>query len=269
MKSTIYAYSHIGNSRANQEDNFFIGKGKYLSPSDRDAMSGKRRCYVDTHYVNEGACCFVSDGMGGHSSGEVASLFVAQYIDANFERLISGCQEDKEYIKYFVKELNDEFCQVAKREMDNCDMGATLCGIVSFNRKVLCINAGDSRVYAVKNGNIQQITVDNTEGQRLVGLGLLTEEEVKDFPKRKAIYKYIGKEVELIPDIYEINDIENGTCLLLCSDGLTDALSNEEILEIMNKQYISTLDKGKFLVEIAVEKNKDVGDNITLIIIEY
>ena len=75
-------------------------------------------------------------------------------------------------------------------------------------------------MYQYTDGILRQITIDNTEGQRLLGLGLLSEEEVKTFPKRKAIYKYIGKDVDLVPDIYEIENIRKGTLLLLCSDGL-------------------------------------------------
>ena len=102
-----------------------------------------------------------------------------------------------------------------------------------------------------------------------MGLGLLSEEEVKTFPKRKAIYKYIGKDVDLVPDIYEIENIRKGTLLLLCSDGLSDVLELEEIQDMLSKQFIKTEDKGKFLVGMAVERRQDTGDNITLIIIEY
>lgn len=268
IMNNIYVYTHIGNSRTNQEDNYFIGKGKFLSPSNRDLMMLKRSCFMDKCQSDERICCFVSDGMGGHSSGEVASLFVVNYIDENFEQLFGQEESDVNLIKKFVKELNDALCCEAKLN-NNCDMGATLCGVISCGEKTLCVNAGDSRAYLVNDGKISQITVDNTEGQRLLDLRLLTKEELDDFPKRKAIYKYIGKEIELIPDIYEVQNISQGSFILLCSDGLSDVMTNDEILEIMEKKYITTEDKGKFLVEIAAEKNKDMGDNITLIIIEF
>ena len=113
-------------------------------------------------------------------------------------------------------------------------MGATLCGIVSVDDYTYCFNVGDSRMYQYTDGILRQITIDNTEGQRLLGLGLLSEEEVKTFPKRKAIYKYIGKDVDLVPDIYEIENIRKGTLLLLCSDGLSDVLELEEIQDMLS-----------------------------------
>ena len=76
------------------------------------------------------------------------------------------------------------------------------------------------------------------------------------------------KEIEN-SDIYEINNITKGNLLLLCSDGLSDVLTKEEIQDVLSKRNIVIGDKGKFLVEIAAERNIDAGDNITLIIIEY
>lgn len=264
----LYVYSHIGNSRENQEDNYLIGRGKYLSPADRDKMSKERKCIVDS-CIAEQFCCCVSDGMGGHSSGEVASFLTATYIDENYDEIIKEYLKSEQYIKQFVKNLNESVLSKAKSDSILNDMGATLCGVISTGNQTYCFNVGDSRLYQYTNGILKQVTVDNTEGQRLLDLGLLTEEEVKTFPKRKAIYKYIGKDVELVPDIYEIKDIEKGTMLLLCSDGLSDVLDLEEIQDMLSKQFIKTEDKGKFLVEMAAERKPDAGDNITLIIIEY
>lgn len=264
----LYVYSHIGNSRENQEDNYFIGRGKYLSPADRDKMSENRKCKVDS-CIAEQVCCCVSDGMGGHSSGEVASFLTVKYLDENYDEIIYESLNSELYINELVKNINECICSKAKGDSTLTDMGATLCGVISTRNQTYCFNVGDSRLYQYTNGNLKQITVDNTEGQRLLNLGLLTEEEVKTFPKRKAIYKYIGKDVELVPDIYQINNIEKGTLLLLCSDGLSDVLDLEEIQDMLSKQFIKTEDKGKFLVEMAVERKPDAGDNITLIIIEY
>jgi protein phosphatase len=102
----------------------------------------------------------------------------------------------------------------------------------------------------------------------LLALGLLNEKEVESFPKRKAIYKYIGKPVDLMPDIYEIEGMKAGEYILLCTDGLSDVVAEDEILDMMSKKFISTEDKGRFLVEMAVERKINTGDNVTLIIIE-
>lgn len=257
----VYSFSHIGNSRENHEDNYLLGK-QYLLPGQVKQMSQLRKLVTNQIELSDSFCVAVSDGMGGYECGEVASLLTVQYLSSHSISTVDD-------INTCIKDLNNYVCMEAKKNVDTQNMGATLCGVISTRNQTYCFNVGDSRLYQYTNGNLKQITVDNTEGQRLLNLGLLTEEEVKTFPKRKAIYKYIGKDVELVPDIYQINNIEKGTLLLLCSDGLSDVLDLEEIQDMLSKQFIKTEDKGKFLVEMAVERKPDAGDNITLIIIEY
>lgn len=261
MRCRGYAISHIGNSRENHEDNYLLGK-QYLLPEQVKQMSQLRKIVTNQLELKDSFCVAVSDGMGGYECGEVASLLTVQYLASHSISTVDDIQP-------FILELNNYVCAEAKKNADTRNMGATLCGVVSSEKQAFCFNAGDSRMYQYTNGILKQVTVDNTEGQRLLDLGLLTDEEVKTFPKRKAIYKYIGKDVELVPDIYEIKDIEKGTMLLLCSDGLSDVLDLEEIQDMLSKQFIKTEDKGKFLVEMAAERKPDAGDNITLIIIEY
>lgn len=257
----VYSFSHIGNSRENHEDNYLLGK-QYLLPEQVKQMSQLRKLVTSHLELNDSFCVAVSDGMGGYECGEVASLLTVQYLASHSISTVDD-------IKSCILDLNNYVCTEARKNVETQNMGATLCGVLSTGNQTYCFNVGDSRLYQYSNGILKQVTVDNTEGQRLLDLGLLTEKEVKTFPKRKAIYKYIGKDVELVPDIYEINDIEKGTMLLLCSDGLSDVLDLEEIQDILSKQFIKTEDKGKFLVEMAVERKPDAGDNITLIIIEY
>lgn len=257
----VYSFSHIGNSRENHEDNYLLGK-QYLLPEQVKQMSQLRKLVTNQQELNDSFCVAVSDGMGGYECGEVASFLTVQYLSSHS---ISSVDE----IKTRILDLNNYICTEARKSVETQNMGATLCGVLSDGMHTYCFNVGDSRLYQYSNGNLKQITVDNTEGQRLLNLGLLTEEEVKTFPKRKAIYKYIGKDVELVPDIYEITDIHSGTLLLLCSDGLSDVLDLNEIQDMLSKQFIKTEDKGKFLVEMAAERKPDAGDNITLIIIEY
>ncbi len=263
----IFVYSHIGNSRENHEDNYLLGE-RYLSPQQVETMAKDRRLVSDYAYFTGDFCVAVSDGMGGYDCGEVASLMTVRYLSDHYREILDAAREKKENLISMVTALNHYVCKMASQKSETRYMGATLCGLVSVNGRLYGFNVGDSRIYQYLNGELKQISVDHTEGQRLLGLGLLTEEEVKSFPKRKAIYKYIGKETELIPDLYEIGSSEKNSYLLLCSDGLSDALDQEEIQDILSKQYIKTEDKGKFLVEMAVERRPDVGDNITLMLLE-
>nr|MCR5823570.1 hypothetical protein [Lachnospiraceae bacterium] len=124
------------------------------------------------------------------------------------------------------------------------------------------------RLYRFENGLIGQISKDNTEGEKLLSMGLMTPDQIDEYPERKAIYSYIGRDVELIPDVYEIKKVKKGTMLFLCSDGVSDVLSQEEMATIL-KDSGSTAEKGTKMVEKALEENQGFGDNITLIIIEY
>ena len=147
-------------------------------------------------------------------------------------------------------------------------MGATLCGVLCSNGVCYGINVGDSRLYSYKNGKFEQLSTDHTEGQRLLSLKLLTEEEYQRFPRKKNLYKYIGMNGEVVADVFKIESCEPGTVLVLCSDGLADVISNEEISEILSTNE-PIENKGHKLVEQAVARNVGHGDNITLILIEF
>lgn len=267
MGYTVFVASHIGNSRENHEDNYLLGR-QYMSPEQVKSMAEHRRLYSEIKEFSDDFCVAVSDGMGGYECGEVASLMTVKYLADHYEDLLDTVKSGGNKLSVFVTDLNNYVCREAEKKPDTRNMGATLCGVICTDGKVTGFNVGDSRLYQYSNGILKQISVDNTEGQRLLGLGLLSEEEVKTFPKKKAIYKYIGKDTELIPDLYDLGDITKNSMLLLCSDGLSDVLDMEEIQDMLSKQNIKTEDKGKFLVEMAVEKKPDAGDNITLILIE-
>lgn len=228
MRTRGYMIAHIGNSRENHEDNYLLGE-QYMLPEQVKSMAVQRKIVNDSMSFSNDFCVAVSDGMGGHECGEVASLLSVQYLSSHYNELIEETKKDKRFIECFITKINDYVCNEAKQKTETQNMGATLCGLLSLNEELCCFNVGDSRLYQYSDGILRQVTVDNTEGQRLLNLGLLTQEEIKAFPKRKAIYKYIGKDIELIPDVYEIGKVEEGTIFLLCSDGLSDVLDLNEI----------------------------------------
>lgn len=261
----IVAISDIGNSRNNNEDNLFL-------PSETQKKFKFNECaesnFVVSSYLPNSFCCAVSDGMGGHEFGEVASLKVVEYLSVHYYELIKNIQ-NKGFLNDFITKLNDQFCNFAVRNKNYRNMGATLCGVVADDKKAFCFNVGDSRAYKFSSGKLQQITVDHSEGQRLFDLQLLTAEEVKTFPNRKAIYKYIGQKTTLIPDVFEIEDYSSCSYILLCTDGLTDVLSDNEIESILGSTDIDVNRKSHILIDLALKRRLNAGDNITLILIEF
>lgn len=266
IRATVF--SHIGNSREVQEDNYLLGEGRFLSPEVREAM-GKSRRLVTEERTFSGDAPFlvaVSDGMGGQSCGEVASLTTVQYLSGQYGEILKNAR-DMRALQESVARLNENFCRQAERRTEGQDMGATLCGVVYSGRDFHGFNVGDSRLYLFAEDELRQLSVDQTEGQRLLGLGLLTETELPHFPKRKALYNYIGRRSDLRPDFIEIPPMTQGMTLLLCSDGLTDALEDYEIEAVFRNRSLSPRQVGSRLVEEAVAKYPGQGDNITVILI--
>lgn len=216
-----------------------------------------------------GYCAFVCDGMGGHAHGEVASLTAVQLLKKHYDGLLQAAAVSTEAIQDIVSRLNDDFCQIAAGKHELRTMGTTLCGVILKDYHVYGVNIGDSRLYIFRDGSLKQITIDHTEGRRLQDLGFLTEDEVRRFPNRKAIYKHIGQRVNLRPDVFEIDNIIPGTVLLLTTDGLTDALSDEEISKVLLSEKSDLKMCGSKLIENAITRNIDFGDNITLMLMEF
>lgn len=265
----IFAAGHIGNSRDMQEDSFLLPHGETLSDVAREKMRIDRLPYS--------TCCrsskkelvaFVSDGMGGQSCGEVASDQTVKYLCEHRQSLIDSIESGKDRIVSEIVRLNRSIVSLSKRDARLYGMGATLCGIVKSGDLCYGINVGDSRLYRFDNGRLVQLSTDHSEGQRLLDLNLLTKEEVKTFPKRKAIYKYVGMDADLIADVFKIPCCDKGTTILLCSDGLTDALDDGEIEAVLSTN-MSLARKGMTMLNKALARNLGRGDNITLILLDF
>ena len=264
---SVASFSHIGNSRKNHEDNYILSKGRFLSIRERKNLEKKRKVFFRClKWRKKDFLIAVSDGMGGHLSGEVASLLTVKYLSDNIRKFLNNA-DNKETLNADFAKLNKHITDFSKKHTECKNMGATLCGIICKNQKMIGFNIGDSRLYCFKDGKLNQISVDHTEGQRLLNLNLLSEEEVRCFPRRKHLYKYIGANVELTADIFDVEYDENAV-FILCSDGLTDVLSDIEIESILNiNNDFKT--QGQALIDAAIKRNEGYGDNITVVLIEF
>lgn len=262
----IYILSHIGNSRSNQEDNMLVGKICYDLDVIR-AFSSENPiiCRAMELDVTSNTLLAVSDGMGGHALGEEASYLTVKCLCDNYSKLV---ESNKEFLSTTISEINRTVSNMSKNNPEYKGMGATLCGFIYQGDKILGFNVGDSRLYRFDNGVLNQLSKDHSEGQRLLDLKLLDEEEVKSFPNRKAIYKYIGMKTDLVADVFEIDSCEQGTIFLLCTDGLTDVLADSEIQDILSSD-MSLKEKGENMLDIALGRHVGYGDNITIILTEF
>ena len=267
---SVYFASNVGNSRQNQEDNAILPGGAVLGAELVKSISESRETYESRFdkSCENGFMAAVCDGMGGHASGEVASALSVRYLCENYQRIIDGAYLNEQFLINEIAALNRAVVSYSKTDGELKGMGATLCGVICTKGFYYGFNVGDSRLYRYSDNHIEQLSTDHTEGQRLLKLNLLSEEEYERFPRRKNLYKYVGTNSELIADVFKIGSCVSGSTLLLCSDGLCDVISENEMAEALSKNEPLEC-KGRALVDKALGRNIGHGDNITLILIEF
>lgn len=201
----------------------------------------------------------VADGMGGHKAGEIASKLavktVIKYIMENFS-------EDEDLLKDAVQCANKEIYEISRKNDNYKGMGTTITGCLLRKNKIQVVNVGDSGCFIINNNSIRKITKDHSWVQELIDAGAITEEEGRVHPKKNIITRALGTNLSLKVDIFEIESLDNEK-VLLCSDGLTNELRKEEILDVIN----SNNDYNKTCEElVTLAKIKGGKDNITVLL---
>jgi protein phosphatase len=224
--------SDVGLVRNNNEDSGFIGK----------------------HFL------LVADGMGGHAAGELASsttVAIVAQVDNNKEKLEDLESKLIEIPKVITKELKNAI----NKDSSRAGMGTTFTAAVIQENQIKVSHVGDSRAYLVRNKQISRITKDQTYIQSLIDNKEITESEAKNHPQRSLLLQAIDGITESTPVITSIEILENDK-IVLCSDGLTNVVTDEEILEIVNQfDYVGAVSA---LIEKALENGGP--DNITVIV---
>ncbi len=187
----------------------------------------------------------VADGMGGHKAGEVASEIVINHLTEEFYRLDSlGTKENTiEWLRNIVTEMNNKIFDYTKENPDSKGMGTTfVCAIVT-NDYLLYGNIGDSSGFVIKNKKMHKVTKDHTLVNLLVSTGELTEEEAKYHPRKNVLMRALGANNPIDIDIFDVDTNIDG--ILLCSDGLTNMLTTDQIEKVLNSDLTieETLDK--------------------------
>ena len=211
--------------------------------------------------------CVVCDGMGGAKSGNIASTLAidvfVQEIKRTWNASMSSTKTDQ-MLREAVKLANFTVFDQAMQFEDFEGMGTTLTSALVSGKKVSVVNVGDSRVYAITRTGIKQLTRDHSLVQMMVERGELTPELARTYPGKNFITRAIGTEPVVECDLIHTT-LEKGDCLLLCSDGLSNMMDDQEILfEVVhgvNKEQCC-----QRLLEIA--KNRGAPDNVTSILIQ-
>jgi protein phosphatase len=203
----------------------------------------------------------VADGMGGHEAGDLASQTIVKALGSiirpnSASELLSQCETR-------MVQANSRLFEIAA-ERGGIVIGSTVAVLLTFNFHYACVWSGDSRIYLIRGSEIAQISRDHTQVQELVEEGVLTPEEARTFPGRNVITRAIGvgpePELELIQGA-----LRHGDTFVICSDGLTGHVSDEEILAHTARARAQTA--ADALVALTLERG--ALDNVTVVIARY
>lgn len=189
----------------------------------------------------------VADGMGGHRAGEIASSLAVTHLGKRFSSISSiGSKIDAvNWLNDNVSEINEAILEYAENHHDSTGLGTTLVLALVTNDYLIFGNIGDSSGFVLKNHKLHQITKPHTLVSLLVEAGQLTEEEAKDHPKKNVLMKALGASETVDMDIFDVErDVEG---IFLCSDGLTNMLSIEQIEKVLEEE-LAIEDKVKKLI---------------------
>jgi len=220
----------------------------------------------------------VADGMGGHLAGEIASKISVEIINKVFRKwLEKDAKEDEifgepdnslsrrgNYILGGIKLANRVIYELALEKKEYHGMGTTVVVLLVTPSLVIAANVGDSRIYMLRDGEIERLSRDHSIVAEQVEMGMMTEEEAESSPLRHVLTRNLGSSEEVEPDIFEIEPANNDR-FILCSDGLTDLVSDKELLDMANAEP-DNASLCRNLVDIVLERG--AHDNTTIISVE-
>lgn len=207
----------------------------------------------------------VADGMGGHKAGEVASSIVVNGLTKNFKDTESiGEKKDAvNWIRENISKLNDAIFKYTDEFPESKGMGTTIVLAVITKQYILFGNVGDSSGFVVKKNKLYKVTKDHTLVNLLVETGELTEEEAENHPRKNVLMRALGANNPIDVDIFDV-DLESDA-ILLCSDGLTNMLTIEQIEKVLN----SDLSLEEKIVKLIKKSNLRGGtDNVSIAYLE-
>ena len=176
----------------------------------------------------------VADGMGGHKAGEVASAIAINHLTEEFYRLDTvGSKETAiDWLRNIVTEINNKIFDYTKENPDSKGMGTTFVCAIKTDDYLLYGNIGDSSGYVIKNKKIHKVTKDHTLVNLLVSTGELTEEEAKYHPRKNVLMRALGANNPIDIDIFDVDTNISG--IFLCSDGLTNMVTDDQIEKVLD-----------------------------------
>ena len=204
----------------------------------------------------------VADGMGGHNAGDYASRYTIETIVDEISK--SNDESPVFVLEKAIKRANTLIRQKSEEETELNGMGTTVVAATIDGNKLCVANVGDSRLYIINNREIRQITRDHSLVEEMVRMGGLKREMARNHPDKNIITRAIGALDDVDVDFFEVR-LNKGDTILMCSDGLSNMIEDEEIRMIMQGQR-DIVEKAESLVKAA--NNNGGKDNIAVVLVE-
>jgi serine/threonine protein phosphatase PrpC len=222
--------------------------------------TGRKRRHNEDAYVCRPPVFAIADGMGGARAGEVASSLAAAAVETDD---VGG--DGKERVAAMIQAANRSVYERSSKDAEVAGMGTTMTVALVEDAGVTFGHVGDSRAYVLRDGALEQLTDDHSLVAELVRGGKLSAEEAVHHPQRSVITRALGTDPDVDVDTFTV-DAREGDVYVLCSDGLTDMIGDDEIGEVLSERRVRLDDAAHELVRRA---NKAGGqDNITVIAFE-
>ena len=211
--------------------------------------------------------CVVCDGMGGAKSGNVASTLAADVFVQEVKRTWTPDMDPEkldQMLRGAVKLANFTVYDQAQQFEEFDGMGTTLVAVLIQGKNATVVNVGDSRAYSLDDEGIRQITMDHSLVQMMIRHGELTPEQARSYPGKNLITRAIGTESVVECDVFH-RRLNKGECVLLCTDGLSNLLDDQEILF----EVVHGINKKSSCERLlAIAKNRGAPDNVTCVLVQ-
>ncbi len=220
--------------------------------------------------INEDACLVmpelglwvVADGMGGHEAGDIASQMLVESLQQTPTPL--DWQDFLESVRQRLQEVNQRLRLESAQRYQNRTIGSTVVVLLAYETQCACLWVGDSRIYRLRDDQLQQITRDHSHVQELVDQGLIAPEDAHRHPLANVITRAVGSAEEMLVD-EAIYPLCPGDMFLLCSDGLNKTVSDEEIGHLLIHSDHDCQEAVKAFIHLALMR--DASDNVTTVVV--
>lgn len=214
-----------------------------------------------------GFLAIVADGMGGHRAGDVASSMTLAYLKESWDQVEGDFTAEmaEAWLREHIQKVNRILFEHAESHSECQGMGTTLVAALCTERFSTIANIGDSRCYIYNESGFKQLTEDHSLVNELVRTGQISREDAEHHPRKNVLLRALGTEQTVEMDIVTIV-FEEGDSLLLCSDGLSNKVSYQEMLNII-EQDVPPEQKAELFITVANDHGGE--DNITLVLLQY